>query len=119
MATISTQLRKSRDPTKDELTRHFFAIPDEEDEHGVKSKSMEANSGGSSGLDYSSAKEGQIEVNAVLSLGQDGVEDSYVSNLCYLLCYWVGVFLVMHHGLCVVLVLCGFRRGNCTCYHHS
>ena len=80
MATISTQLRKSRDPTKDELTRHFFAIPDEEDEHGVKSKSMEVNSG-SSGLDYSSTKEGQIEVNAVLSLGQDGVEDSYVSNL--------------------------------------
>ena len=89
MATISTQLRKSRDPTKDELTRHFFAIPDEEDEHGVKSKSLEVNSGGSSGLDYSSAKEGQIEVNAVLSLGQDGVEDSYVSNLCY--CYVIGL----------------------------
>lgn len=75
MATISTQLRKSRDPTKDELIRHFFAIADEE-ESATKSVNGDLSKGG----DFVSAKEGQIEVNAVLSLGQEGVEDSYVRS---------------------------------------
>lgn len=73
MATISTQLRTSRDPTKDELIRHFFAIPDEEDESIANEKEATSKGG-----DLASAKEGQIEINAVLSLWQEGVEDSYV-----------------------------------------
>ena len=90
MATISTQLRKFKEPTREELTRHFFALPpreifaDEERQQGSsKNKSQPSSSGGSgSGNGDGNAEEkGEMEINAVLSLGQEGVEDSYVRVL--------------------------------------
>lgn len=75
MANISTQLRKFKEPTKDELTRLFFSLPPEvlaavEDVGGGKGK-------GADDQDDAAAK-GQMDINAVLSMGAEGVEDSYV-----------------------------------------
>lgn len=89
MATISTQLRKFKEPTKDELTRIFFSLPPE----ALLSPSLSANGGdsgkgkGLAAADDGDAVAGQMEVNAVLSLGQEGVEDSYVRHqLLFLSC---------------------------------
>jgi hypothetical protein len=54
MATISTALRNFKEPSKDQLIQAFFSIP---------SKNEEVN---------------KMEINAVLSLGEQGVEESYV-----------------------------------------
>ena len=76
MAQISTQLRKFKEPTKEELTRTFFSLPPDvgvstgSDEGASKQKGAEDTSGTNG--------KGQMEINAVLSLGQEGVEDSYV-----------------------------------------
>jgi TBC1 domain family member 8/9 len=65
MATISTQLRSFRDPTKDQLIEHFFSIPSRHlfrnDAERVPHDEPE-----------------KMEINAVLSLGVVGEEDSYV-----------------------------------------
>ncbi|KAF7974120.1 hypothetical protein HWV62_13331 [Athelia sp. TMB] len=71
MSTISTQLRHFKEPTKDELTEIFFSVPP-------------------AGLNVPSEKlPGEeplekMEINAVLSLGVQGEEDSYAGKL-YLL----------------------------------
>ena len=76
MAQISTQLRKFKEPTKEELTRTFFSLPPDvgvstgSDDGASKQKGAEDTSGTNG--------KGQMEINAVLSLGQEGVEDSYV-----------------------------------------
>jgi hypothetical protein len=116
MATISTQLRKERDPTKEELVRQFFAIPDEEDEYGVKpsEKGDTDSAKGTNGYDTASVKEGQMEINAVLSLGQDGLEDSYVRlSICCRLC--------MEISGCADAFASGmpYRLGSYTCYLHT
>ena len=72
MATISTQLRKFKEPTKEELTRIFFALPPQ-----VK-LSGESSSSGKGKDEQDGSATGQMEINAVLSLGQEGAEDSYV-----------------------------------------
>ncbi|EKM82068.1 hypothetical protein AGABI1DRAFT_70677 [Agaricus bisporus var. burnettii JB137-S8] len=58
MATISTALRNFREPTKDQLTQIFFAVPSKDAPDVDK-----------------------MEINAVLSLGDQGVEDSYAGKL--------------------------------------
>lgn len=62
MATISTALRNFKEPTRDQLTQAFFSIP--------VSTTHNA-SGSEEDVD-------KMEINAVLSLGEQGVEDSYV-----------------------------------------
>lgn len=90
MAQISTQLRKFKEPTKEELTRTFFSLPPDVGVLAVsasgsngsvssaggsgKEKEKGAGEEGTSGMNG----KGQMEINAVLSLGQDAVEDSYV-----------------------------------------
>ena len=90
MATISTQLRKFKEPTREELTRHFFALPprevlaDEERQQGSSKNIGPPPSSGGSGSDNgigNAEDKGEMEINAVLSLGQEGVEDSYVRVL--------------------------------------
>ena len=91
MATISTQLRKFKEPTREELTRHFFALPpreifaDEQQQQqqqgSSKNKSPPPSSGGSGSDNGNAEEKGEMEINAVLSLGQEGVEDSYVRVL--------------------------------------
>lgn len=92
MAQISTQLRKFKEPTKEELTRTFFSLPPDV---GVLDVSASGSNGGVSSAGGSGKEKGeegmsgmngkgQMEINAVLSLGQDAVEDSYVrtSSFC-------------------------------------
>jgi hypothetical protein len=62
MATISTALRDFKEPTKEQLTQIFFSLPPDATE---KKGHQEAE---------------KMDINAVLSLGVHGVEDSYVST---------------------------------------
>jgi hypothetical protein len=64
MSTISTQLRNFKEPTKDQLTQVFFSIP---------------SLGSFNEVTKSPEEPERIEINAVLSLGVQGEEDSYVS----------------------------------------
>ena len=75
MATISTQLRKFKEPTREELTRHFFGLPPLNEGDAQPQQGPSKSEAGSSA---DGEERGGIEVNAVLSLGQEGVEDSYV-----------------------------------------
>ena len=69
MATISTALRNHKEPTKDDLNRIFFGIPDEV----MSNEDLEA------GTPTSPSSSGdRMEINAVLSMGEQGVEDAYV-----------------------------------------
>lgn len=74
MATISTELRHFKEPDKEDLNRIFFAVPPET-KAKQKSSSNEKNE---SGMQPEKGLE-KMEVNAVLSLGEQGLEDSYVS----------------------------------------
>ena len=65
MATISTQLRNFKEPTKEQLNLLFFSLPVDAETHG-----------GQKAADNELEK---MEISAVLSLGQQGVEEAYVS----------------------------------------
>jgi hypothetical protein len=62
MVTISTALRNFKEPTKEQLTQIFFSLPPDVTE---TKGDQEAE---------------KMDINAVLSLGVHGVEDSYVST---------------------------------------
>lgn len=65
MSTISTALRNFKEPTKEQQTQIFFSLPSVGSLDGtVKSPSEEVE---------------KMDINAVLSLGVQGEEDSYVS----------------------------------------
>jgi hypothetical protein len=70
MAVISTALRHFKEPSKEQLTHIFFSIPppesDGKDKNGEKISA-----------DQHIEK---MDINAVLSFGVQGVEDSYVSR---------------------------------------
>lgn len=68
MATISTQLRNLKELTKDQLTEAFFSIP-------PRSIPTDPEKAPKEGVE-------KMDINAVLSLGVAGEEDSYVS--CFL-----------------------------------
>lgn len=75
MSTISTQLRHFKEPTKDELTEIFFSVPP---------AALNAPRSGSATPSETLPGEEQLEkmeINAVLSMGVQGQEDSYVSHL--------------------------------------
>ena len=100
MSTISTHLRNFKEPTKDQLTELFFALPASvsggADAHGLANGTVGgAGGGGSSSTDEkgkgAAAASGsgpseteleKMEINAVLSLGVQGEEDAYVSRAC-------------------------------------
>lgn len=67
MSTISAQLRNFKEPTKEQLTQLYFALPP--DVHV-----------GSQGVKAVKEELETMEINAVLSLGVQGEEDSYVST---------------------------------------
>ncbi|KAI6014140.1 hypothetical protein PISMIDRAFT_112171 [Pisolithus microcarpus 441] len=60
MSTISTQVRNFKEPTKDQLLYAFFSIPD------VSSPLVDFD---------------KMEISAVLTLGEQGVEDAYAGKL--------------------------------------
>lgn len=63
MATISTQLRNFKEPTREQLNLLFFALPPEVEHYGREAGAGELE---------------KIEVGAILSLGVQGVEEAYV-----------------------------------------
>ncbi len=67
MATISTHLRNFKEPTKEELNLLFFSLPVDAETHG-----------GEKGAHGELEK---MEINAVLTLGMQGVEEAYVRAL--------------------------------------
>lgn len=77
MATISTQLRKFKEPTREELTRRFFALPPG-DEQDNDAEPQQSSSGSPPPTSGNGEEKGEMEINAVLSLGIEGIEDSYV-----------------------------------------
>lgn len=92
MATISTHLRNFKEPTKDQLTELFFALPasatgaslngmNPGPSSGPGSAGAATTSGGEKGAATSGPETEleKMEINAVLSLGVQGEEDSYVS----------------------------------------
>lgn len=86
MATISPQLRNFKEPTKDELTQLFFALPSSSSSFNVKRPDDATSSGPAGNLKGGEKSTGpheneleKMEINAVLSLGVQGEEDSYVS----------------------------------------
>lgn len=72
MATISTALRNFKEPTKDQLTQIFFSIPP-----STTYVSAQPSTQGAS-KDVGVHEVEKMDINAVLSLGEQGVEDSYV-----------------------------------------
>ncbi|KAF9244154.1 hypothetical protein BU15DRAFT_86102 [Melanogaster broomeanus] len=70
MSTISTQLRNFKEPTREELLHLFFSIPE-------MPPTPPAKDGGKS----SSGEVEKMEINAVLSLGEKEVEESYAGRL--------------------------------------
>ncbi|KAJ3521706.1 hypothetical protein NM688_g8980 [Phlebia brevispora] len=67
MATISTQLRNFKEPTREQLNLLFFSLPlDAESHGGDKSITGELE---------------KMEISAVLSLAQQGVEEAYPGKL--------------------------------------
>lgn len=67
MSTISTALRNFKEPTKEQLTEIFFSLPSTSSTpvsgHGSAEEEVE-----------------KMDINAVLSLGIQGEEDSYVRS---------------------------------------
>ena len=103
MSTISTHLRNFKEPTKDQLTELFFALPASvsggADAHGLANGTV-GGAGGGNGSSSSTDEKGKgaaaasgggpsetelekMEINAVLSLGVQGEEDSYVSACAF------------------------------------
>ncbi|KIP03429.1 hypothetical protein PHLGIDRAFT_130142 [Phlebiopsis gigantea 11061_1 CR5-6] len=66
MATISTQLRNFKEPTREQLNLLFFALPPEVEHYGRENGAGELE---------------KIEVGAILSLGVQGVEEAYTGRL--------------------------------------
>ena len=80
MSTISTQLRNFKEPTKEQLTEIFFSIPPAE--------SSTISNGGTPVEKLPNEEQSEkMEINAVLSLGVQGEEDSYVSRMQQLILY--------------------------------
>jgi hypothetical protein len=65
MSTISTALRNFKEPTKEQLTQIFFSLPSVGSLDGTEKSAFQHVE--------------KMDINAVLSLGVQGVEESYVS----------------------------------------
>lgn len=77
MSTISTQVRNFREPTKDQLLYAFFSIPDVSSSSTQEGHTKYGSNEKSSPLvDFD-----KMEISAVLTLGEQGVEDAYAGKL--------------------------------------
>ncbi|KAL0570667.1 hypothetical protein V5O48_011291 [Marasmius crinis-equi] len=80
MSTISTALRNFKEPTKEQLTQNFFSLPATPAPTSAPSSPTTT----SSSKNANAPQEEEIEkmdINAVLSLGVQGEEDSYAGKL--------------------------------------
>ena len=87
---ISTALRNFKEPTKEQLTQIFFSLPpdqylysyDQSEKEKEKGKML---GGGGFGGDEKIEK---MDINAVLSLGVQGEEESYVGGYLLFIYYY-------------------------------
>lgn len=94
MSTISTHLRNFKEPTRDQLTQLFFALPSSVNgassasgsalgaESALPQPPREKAGAGEKSVGAAETELEKMEINAVLSLGVQGEEDSYVSASC-------------------------------------
>ena len=107
MSTISTHLRNFKEPTKDQLTGLYFALPQSVN-GGVNARGGPSNTNGNDsgekgkGASPLEAELEKMEINAVLSLGVQGEEDSYVS-----------AFILSEHPLRSSLLRACFLLAEC------
>ena len=95
MSTISTQLRNFKEPSKEQLLHLFFSIPEPPDISSSKDDDKQG-----------TPEAEKMDINAVLSLGEQGVEDAYVSLLALTTSEQLNV---EHHS---------YRQGSCISSHH-
>ncbi|KAK7687746.1 hypothetical protein QCA50_008964 [Cerrena zonata] len=94
MATISTYLRNFKEPSKDQLTQLFFAIPETPPTIGKADKDEEPE---------------RMEISAVLTLSQDASEDPYPGKL-YLLPPYLSFASLDRKSVRFTIPLCTIRR---------
>lgn len=80
MSTISTALRNFKEPTKEQLTQNFFSLSGAVFSDASAEKSQEIE---------------KMDINAVLSLGVEGVEDSYVRECAIVTVKWRNLLMLM------------------------
>ncbi|KAI0630783.1 TBC-domain-containing protein [Trametes polyzona] len=119
MSTISTHLRNFKEPTKDQLTQLFFALPSSV--NGAPSASGSALGGvptaaaqgkgekGEKSVGAAEAELEKMEINAVLSLGVQGEEDSYAGKL-YLFPPYLAFASLDRKSARFTIPLCTIRR---------
>ncbi|KAH9935980.1 TBC-domain-containing protein [Epithele typhae] len=117
MSTISPHLRNFKEPTKDQLTQLFFALPSSS---GVDNPNASGSgmpyANGSGASEKQSAEKGtgeeeleKMEINAVLSLGVQGEEDSYAGKL-HLLPPYLAFVSLDRKSVRFTIPLCTIRR---------
>ncbi|KAG9223973.1 hypothetical protein CCMSSC00406_0004411 [Pleurotus cornucopiae] len=94
MSTISTALRNFKEPTKEQLTQNFFSLSGAVFSDASAEKSQEIE---------------KMDINAVLSLGVEGVEDSYAGKL-YLMPPCLTFTSLDRKSVRFTLPLCTIRR---------
>ncbi|CDO76295.1 hypothetical protein BN946_scf184917.g11 [Trametes cinnabarina] len=111
MSTISTHLRNFKEPTKEQLTQLFFALPPSVNGVSSASGSGHNNTGNSekSAVGAAEAELEKMEINAVLSLGVQGEEDSYAGKL-YLYPPYLAFASLDRKSVRFTLPLCTIRR---------
>ncbi|TBU30608.1 rab-GTPase-TBC domain-containing protein [Dichomitus squalens] len=112
MSTISTHLRNFKEPTKDQLTELYFALPQSVN-GGVNATGGPSGASGSGngekGKGPPEPELEKMEINAVLSLGVQGEEDSYAGKL-YLLPPYLAFASHDRKSARFTLPLCTIRR---------
>ncbi|KAI0741988.1 TBC-domain-containing protein [Daedaleopsis nitida] len=116
MATISPHLRNFKELTRDQLTELFFALP-ASSTHNPESADAQAVAGSPSGSKEEKEKGAgpseteleKMEINAVLSLGVQGEEDSYAGKL-YLLPPYLAFASHDRKSVRFTIPLCAIRR---------
>ncbi|KAI0761790.1 TBC-domain-containing protein [Trametes elegans] len=112
MSTISTHLRNFKEPTRDQLTQLYFALPSSV--NGAPSASGSAlgagkNEKGEKSVDAAEAELEKMEINAVLSLGVQGEEDSYAGKL-HLFPPYIAFASLDRKSVRFTIPLCTIRR---------
>lgn len=100
MATISTQLRNFKEPTKEQLTQLFFSLP---------SDAPVSENGTPNGNEKGTGEVEKMEINAVLSLGVQGEEDPYPGKL-YLIPPYLAFTSIDRKSVRFTIPLCTIRR---------
>ncbi|KAG6820202.1 hypothetical protein H0H93_004052 [Arthromyces matolae] len=95
MSTISTALRNFKEPTKEQLTQIFFSVPPSVPRDGAEKS-------GDQDVE-------KMDINAVLSLGVQGIEDSYAGKL-YLISPYIAFASLDRKSVRFTIPLATIRR---------